>query len=146
MNLLDNIRQNSLYFQYQPLHDFLVDIPFANGRYQDAQARASDPNSRVLGQRDLAAGRAHLWIRNRGHSWWNVVNAVPWGRLTGQVTVGGFQPGLTYSVEWWQFDDAGNLTRLPGSATAGPAGTLVFDLDSLPSTVVDVALKIGQYS
>ena len=55
----------------------------------------------------------------------------------------GFAPGQSYAVEWWQFDDPGNLTRVSGSATADAAGNLVLDLAALPSTVVDVGVKIG---
>ena len=46
-------------------------------------------NVSAVGQKDLVAGRAHLWVRNVAHSWWNVVNGVPWGRLTGQVSAPG---------------------------------------------------------
>ncbi|HEX5414450.1 MAG TPA: hypothetical protein VFZ25_02215 [Chloroflexota bacterium] len=140
----DNIVANDLYFQYKPVRDFLQDLTIANGHYRDAQASASAPNLRVVGQKDLTNQRAHLWIQNVDHNWSNVVNGVAWGRLSGTVTLAGFTPGRSYPVSWWEFDDPGNLTREDRSLTADASGNLVLDLSVLKSTITDVAVKIDQ--
>lgn len=48
---------------------FMADIPLSNGRYQDVAATTSNPDLRVLGQKDLVANRAHLWIDNAPYTW-----------------------------------------------------------------------------
>jgi hypothetical protein len=142
----DDIAKNNLYFQYLPVHDFLNSIPLANGHYQDAGAVATGANVRVVGQKDLVNGRAHLWIQNKNHTWYNVVNNIAWGQLSGTVTIGGFTPNQSYPVELWEFDDPGNLTKVQSTLTADGAGNLTLDLTTLPSTVTDTAVKIGDYS
>ncbi|MBX6771837.1 MAG: hypothetical protein IRY83_08945 [Chloroflexi bacterium] len=139
----DNIVKNNLAFQYRAVHDFLTGIPINNGRFRDAGARASSGNVRALGQKDPQDGLAYVWIQNVNHTWYNVVNGIPWGTLSGTVTIAGFSPGQTYAVEWWEFDDPGNLTRQQGSITADGSGNLVLDLSSLPATTTDVAVKIS---
>lgn len=139
----DNITSKDLYFQFKPLSSFLADVPLANGRYRDAEAVASDSNTRVVGQKDLSAQRAHLWIRSSRHTWWNVVSGVAPGRLAGTVGLPGLTPGRAYSVEWWQFDSFGNLTKRTESATADATGRLTLDLDALPDQVVDAGVKVA---
>ncbi|MDW8055033.1 MAG: hypothetical protein RMJ86_10900, partial [Anaerolineae bacterium] len=71
-----NIKRYNLYYHFKYFRDFMDGIPLNNGRYRDAQATASDPNLRVLGQVDPVARRGHLWIHNRRHTWRNVVDRV----------------------------------------------------------------------
>ena len=99
----------------------------------------------MVGQADLSAGRAHLWIQNRAHTWWNVVTGQPWGRLDGVVAVAGFSPNQAYPTEVVAVRSVGALTIVHGSIVADAAGTLILDLSALPDTVVDVAVKVGQY-
>jgi hypothetical protein len=137
-----NIVQNRLLFQYSPVRDFLAGIPLANGLYQDAEAMASDSNVAAIGQKDLVHGRAHLWIRNLNHTWWNVVNKVGWGSLRGSVSVSGFSPNASRTVEWWAFDDTGTLIRSASTEVADSSGVLRLNLAPLPNTTTDVAIKI----
>lgn len=142
----DNIVQKNLYFQYKPVRDFLANIPLNNGRYQDARAVPSAAGVRAIGQIDAGAGRGHLWIQNKRHTWQNVISGVNPGRLSGTVTVPGFLAGRSYAVEWWQFDSAGALTIVSRTATADSGGNLILDLSVLPATVTDAAVKIGDYT
>ena len=139
----ENIRQNDLYFQYRAVRDFVDDIPLDNGRYEDAKAQASDPDVRVVGQKDVVAGRAYLWVGNRNHTWWSVVNGTGWGRLSGTVTVPGLAPSQRRSVTWWRFDGAGSPTVRRSVATSDALGNLLLSLSALPDTTTDVAIKIG---
>ncbi len=141
----ENVERNDLYFQYKPFRDFMEGIPLGDGRYSDAQAVTSDDNTRAVGQRDSLGERAHLWIQNRNHTWWNVVKGVAWGRLSGTVTLPGFTPNEPYPVEYWLFDDPGNLTTQQATLTADGSGQLVLDLSALPDAVTDLAVKIGDY-
>jgi hypothetical protein len=77
---------------YAAYYNFIRDIPLNNGHYKDAQATVSNEELRVLGQKDLTADRAHLWIQNKHHTWKNVVGQVPIPELSGTVTISGFRP------------------------------------------------------
>ncbi|MHB1131368.1 MAG: hypothetical protein ACYC4L_03170 [Chloroflexota bacterium] len=141
----DNIVKNGLHFQYKHLRDFLEGIPLGNGSYRNAEAWPSNRDVRAVGQKDTTAGRAHLWIQNKQHSWWNAVNGVPWGRLSGTVALSGFAPRQTYPVQWWHFNHEGEVTIRDQSLTANDAGALTLDLDSLPAEVTDTGIKIGDF-
>lgn len=141
-----NITQYGLYFQFAPVRSFLEGIPLNNGYYQDAQARATAPTVRVLGQKDLVHGQAHLWIANTSHTWTNVINGVPWGSLSGTVSVTGFVPNQTYPLQLWEFDDPGNLTTVNSTVTADGNGTVTLNLSSLPANITDTAVKIGSFA
>jgi hypothetical protein len=132
----------------------MANVPLSNGQYQDLGATTSSGNDvRVLGQRDPANRRAHAWIQNRKHIWCAVVGGVSgcpysWdgSRLSGTVAVPGFAPNASYTIQWLHFDTAGALAQPgPVTATADGAGTIVLNLDTLPATVTDAAVKIGTF-
>jgi hypothetical protein len=137
------IVEHDLYFHYQRFRQFMDGIPLANGRYEDAQAWATDPNTRVVGQRDTAAKRAHLWIQQRQHTWWNAIHGETPGRLAGSVSVPGFAPGEAYPVERWEFDGQRGLQIHSEIAVADPSGSVVIELSRLADTITDLAVKIG---
>jgi hypothetical protein len=66
-------------------------------------------------------------------------------RLNGTVTLTGFAPG-TYSVEWWNFDNNVALTKTTSSVTVVSDNKLILPLTSLPATVTDTGVKIGDYT
>jgi hypothetical protein len=158
---LQNIRQkpgpdgstaNGLREIFRTYQDFMADVPLANGGYQDVAAVISNAsNVRVLGQKDASGGRAHAWIQNRKHIWCAVVGGVSdcpysWdgSRLSGTVTLSGFPPNASYQVQWLYFDASGSaLQPDPAVATTDGGGQMVLDLDTLPATVTDAAVKIG---
>jgi hypothetical protein len=148
----DGSTGNGLHEIFAPFRDFMSDVPLNNGRYRDLAATVSRPDEvRVLGQKDTAGGRGHAWIQNRRHTWCAVVGGVPecpytWdgSRLTGTVSIGGFTAGTAYPVQGVTFDSNGVPTVQPRTTvTAGGDGSLVFSLDQLPASAVDVAMKIG---
>jgi len=138
-----NIVKNNLFFQYKPVHDFLNGIPFNNGHYQDAAASSIAANVRAVGQKDTVDGQAYLWVQNVNHTWYNVVNNVSWGSLSGTVSLSGFAPNAAYTLSWWDFDDPGNLTQQTSTATADASGTLTLNLAALPGSTTDAAVKIS---
>jgi len=87
--------------QFGAFYNFVKNIPLNNGFYQDAQASVSSQQLRVLGQKNLVNGRAHLWIQNAGHTWKNVVAGTPVQAASGTAQISGFQAGQSYSVQWW---------------------------------------------
>lgn len=138
----ETIRQNSLYFQYQPVRDFLADIPLTNGGYRAIDAHPSDRALRVVGQIDAIGGRGHLWLRSTRFGWRQAAAGLPADRLTGSLIVAGWQAGGAYEVEWWQFDAAGRLTIAHSLATADVNGLLLLDLAGLAPETADFAVKI----
>jgi uncharacterized repeat protein (TIGR01451 family) len=101
---------------------FISGIPLSNGHYQDVQAETTNPNMRVLGQRDLVNNRAHIWIDNAPYTWKAVVDhnnrPEPWSSSVTYAkgsTCGAGNPIRIYKslqdnnrnhpvtdTEWWQ--------------------------------------------
>jgi outer membrane protein assembly factor BamB len=123
---------------FKPYYDFIKDVPLTNGRYVDAQATATNSDLRVMGQKDLAGGKAHLWIQNRRHTWKNVVDGLAMGAPSGAVSVGGFQPTSAYTVQW--FDTRTGQVASTRSVTSSGQGTLSLAVDSVAA---DLAVKIS---
>ncbi|OGV95559.1 hypothetical protein A2W24_06705 [Microgenomates group bacterium RBG_16_45_19] len=137
----------------KPLADFLTDIPLNQGGYSDVAASGFDTNLiRVTGQKNPTRNLAHLWIQNKRHTWCAVAGGIAgcpttWdsSRLNGSITLSGFTTTAPLNIEWWQFDTTGQLTKT-NTSQAPISGQLTLNLTSLPSTVTDVAVKIGDYT
>jgi hypothetical protein len=160
---MNNIRQrpgpdgattNGLHEVFKPYRDFMADVPLSNGNYQNMLPVVSNPNEvRVLGQKDSVNRRAHAWVQNRKHIWCAVVGGVTncpytWdgSRLSGTVSVSGFAPNTSYPIQWWYFDSAGNLSQAaPATVSSDGSGNIVLNLNQLPATVTDAAVKVGLY-
>jgi hypothetical protein len=68
-------------------------------------------------------------------------------RLAGTVTIGGFNPGASYPVEWTTFDANGSPSvQATVNRAADGGGNIVLELDQLPATAVDAAVKVGTRS
>jgi hypothetical protein len=126
---------------FHTFYNFIRDLPLNNGHYLDAAAQTSIGDLRTWGQKDLANGRAHLWIQNTHHTWVNVVNHVPIPPISGWVSISGFHPGEEYTVQWWdpyQPNPAGQITSTE-IVVAQPDGSLVLHVSGLTS---DVGVKV----
>ena len=131
--------------QFRSLYNFLKDLALNNGNYQDARASATNSHLRVLGQKDLANGRAHLWILNANHTWKNVVDGVPVAAISAAIRIEGFQPGQQYTLQWWdtdQPDPARQILSLE-NITAASDGSLSFQVNNLRA---DIAVQIAPES
>jgi hypothetical protein len=132
-----------LFEVFRYFSEFVDGIPIANGAYQDAAAQVTDPNLRVTGQKDLADGRAHLWVQNKNHTWRNVVDQVDGiTGLGGSVTVEGFAPSALYTVQWHLFGTEGSPAVTESEILADEGGTIVLALPADP-LITDVGIKIG---
>lgn len=125
----DNIFNHSLHRIFGAWHRFMEGIPLTNGRYQDAAASVSDANLRVLGQKDLQAGWAHLWIDNRQHTWRTVVDGESIAPLNGTVAVDLERPDAVYDVIW--FDTLTGRAKSTQTLAADTAGTLTLVITDL---------------
>jgi chitodextrinase len=127
-------RPSALSFQ-----NFLSGVPLNNGHYQDLAAQVSDANLRVVGQKDVVNGNAHLWIQNKNHTWRNVVNGVNIAPVSGTIRVAGFVPNRAYTLQWWDTYRTTGQVSSTTSATAASDGTLTLSASQLAT---DVAVKI----
>jgi hypothetical protein len=94
---------------------------------------------------DRVNQRAHLWVQNRNHTWRNVVDGVPGiSGLSGTVTIEGFAPNTTLSVEWHEFTTQGTPSIRASQATTSASGTLTLSLPT-GAQITDVGIKIGDY-
>ncbi len=130
-----NIRRHNLYPHFKAYRDFMDGIPLNNGRYADARATTSHPDLRAWGQADRIAGRGHLWISNRHHTWRNVVDAKPIAPVSGTITIPELRAGA-YRVTWWDtYSGTATLTQTITATSAGLTLTLPTPLQS------DLAVK-----
>jgi hypothetical protein len=130
-----------LRYQFKSYFDFVKNIPLNSGNYEDAAASPSHPKLRVWGQKDRANGRAHLWIQNTDHHWRNAVAGVTPAPVTGSVSIAGFAPNASYSIEWWN-TDSGSASA-SGNIVSDGGGNLNLNVTNLVS---DIAVRIGNYS
>ena len=99
----------------EPLHGGHPAWPTAATGMSRRKRRNADV--RVLGQKDLQAGRAHLWIDNRNHTWKAVVDGRPIPPVSGTVTVDMEKPRAAYNLTWYD------------TATGKPAATRPVEAD-----------------
>ena len=125
-------------YHHRIFMDFLGDIPLSNGHYQDLAANVSNPDLRVVGQKDLVNGRAHAWIQNRGHTWKYVTGGFLITPLSGMVAISGFAPDAACTVEWWN-TYTGEIDSLEEVRT-DQEGTLLLEIKDLTD---DLAVKVG---
>jgi hypothetical protein len=135
---VENIRNHNLYPVYKPFRDFMDGVPLNNGNYVDAEARTSNAGLRAWGQKDPVGGRAHLWIQNEHHTWFNVVSEVPIAPLDGTITMSGFQSGTVEAV-WWD-PYAGTVISVE-IIPVGPSGVVTLSVSGLET---DTACHIRQ--
>ncbi len=123
-----------LYEIFGTFNQFLKGLSLNNGSYTDAQATASDARLRVVGQKDVLNGKAHLWIDNSTHTWKNVVDGVAIGPVTGTVTISGMPTG-TYAVTWYN-TYSGTTT---GGTVSASSGVITLNVSVLAT---DTAVKV----
>ncbi|MCB0134418.1 MAG: hypothetical protein KDD75_04835, partial [Caldilineaceae bacterium] len=133
----DNIFAHALHPIFGAWRRFMEDIPLTNGRYEDAAATVTNPDLRVLGQKDVAGGRAHLWIDNRNHTWRAVVDDAVTPPVSGTVTVAMGRSHAWYRVEW--FDTVDGLPTTTETVIADSRGFVVLSLMDLAT---DIAVKL----
>lgn len=120
-------------------HNFVADIALNNGRYRDLEAETSNPDIRVVGQKDQTSGSAHLWIQNKSHTWKNVVDGMPIPSVSGTLRIGGFSPKQTFILERWDtFKTTGQLVGIE-ECRSSANGFLEIPVASLRT---DLAIKV----
>ncbi len=136
----DNILGKPLHDIYGAYRRFMEGIPLTNGRYADAGASADDSDLRVVGQKDLATGWAHLWIDNRNDTWWQEVTGGYVAPVSGTVTVDMNAPaGQAFTATW--YDTATGLPTGSQTVYADAAGEVDLSVSSLAT---DTAVRLAR--
>lgn len=122
--------------EFKRYYDFISTLPLNNGNYADAQATPSDTNIRIMGQKDVINGKAHLWIDNKTQTWNNSTTLIP---ASGTVQFSGMSVG-TYNITWY---DTFSGTTTQGGTTSPVSGTITLTLpQSLDFSKGDIAVKV----
>ncbi len=144
-HIYQRLPNGELRFDHRPTYrafaNFMADIPLSNGHYRDSQATTSQPALVAWGQTDPVHGMAHLWLRNRLHTWKNVVDGASIPAVSGTVVIGGFEPSGQYAVQWWdtyQPDRSRQVIRTDTVVAQGD-GAIVLPIQNLTT---DIAVKI----
>jgi hypothetical protein len=127
--------------QYRTYYNFINSIPLNNGNYQDALAQSTNNKLRILGQKDLKNGRAHLWIQNIDHTWESSAVGASIAPISATVKLTGFRPNQNYQLQWcdtYQVDPAKQVTRRE-TILSQPDGSINAKINNLIS---DIGLKI----
>ncbi len=136
----DNLFAKALHARYGSWHAFMGAVPLNNGRYVDA-APVPSAGLRATGQKDVAAGRAHVWVDNPGHTWRSVVDGVSPATVTGTVAVemGAGAASATFAAQL--FDTrTGAPAGAPSSVTADANGRVTVSV----SATTDVAFQLSR--
>ena len=118
-----------------PFAKFVGTLDVHRGGYEDVEPRAriSNQHVRVFGQVNPQRGAAYFWLQNRRHGW----RTPDGGRHACTVTIAGFPPGRTFTLERWD-TYSGAVQR--GTATSNTAGEIRLEI---PDLVRDAAFKIA---
>jgi hypothetical protein len=123
---------------YRRIADFLADLDLNKGGYADWSGTVSTPALRVVGQKNPARGRLHLWVQNVQHTWKRVADRQPIDPVSGTVRVPGFTPDAVFGVTWWDTYEATPAVRRRVVRADG-GGTVTLAIEGLRT---DVALKL----
>jgi hypothetical protein len=140
----DHIKNLSTYdhrHHHKSFAQFLAGIPLNNGHYEAMEPVSSSPDLRIVGQKDLVNGNAHLWVQNLNHTWRNVVDGVASPPVSATVAIEGFEPSKPYGVEMWDTYETDIDAQVVESfvVVADTLGMITLSVSNLET---DVAFKI----
>jgi hypothetical protein len=137
----DTIFANALHPVFGAWLRFMDGIPLSNGRYEDIAATSSKPDLRVLGQKDMQAGSAYVWIDNPQDTWRAVVDGRSISALSGAVSIAMGAPSAAYTITW--YDTATGKPTATETQTADAAGILALNIANLKSDIAARILRKG---
>jgi hypothetical protein len=131
------IWSNNLHHLFGNWNRFMSGMPLANSRYADSGATSTAARLRVIGQKDVPAGHAFLWLDNRDHTWKRVADGVPVTGITATVQVPLARTAALYRATW--YDTASGLPTATNTVAADAAGTVPLGLTNL---LTDTAVRL----
>lgn len=133
----DAIWSNGLHHLFGNWNRFMAGIPLANSRYADSGATSAIARLRVIGQKDVPAGHAFLWLDNRDHTWKRAADGLPVTGITATVQVPLARTAALYRAIW--YDTASGLATATNTVAADAAGTVSLGLSNL---LTDTAVRL----
>ena len=121
---------------FRVLAGFLADTALNRGGFSDWGGTVTDEALRVVGQKNAAAGRAHLWIQNRNSTWARDAAGEAGQGVSASAVLTGFEPGSSYRAEYW---DTRSAASTSAPLRADQDGSLSIPVQDL---VTDVAVKV----
>lgn len=98
----------------------------------------TNPALTVVGQKRPAGRGLILWVQNVNFTWKNSVDGVAVAPQSGTVTVPGFAPGTTISLEQWDTHAPGGRVISTQNVTADTGGSVHITVTALQT---DTAFK-----
>jgi len=123
--------------EFNRVRGFQSGLQLAAGGWQDWAGTVDNSNLRVVGQKNPAEKGLYLWVQNKNHTWRNVVDGVNIAPQSGTITVSGFNPNESFTIEeWdtWTGQAAGTRTE-----TVNSNGELVLSVSNLTT---DLAFRV----
>lgn len=133
----ENIWTHNLHHLFGNWNRFMAGIPVHNSRYRDSEATSTHGALRLVGQKDIPAGHAYLWIDHRDHTWWNVVNTQPVVAATASILLPMSRPHAPYRAVW--YDTQSGLPTHTTTVLSAATGDLELHLTDL---VTDTAVQV----
>ncbi|MBK6764799.1 MAG: PKD domain-containing protein [bacterium] len=131
-----NILNNGLHGQFAGFMQFMNGTQLHEHNYVDLTATTNHANLRAWGQRDSLGTRAHVWIKNRLHTWANVLeNGAP-SPVSGAVSIPSMRSGNAL-VTWYDTDNGQPLAT--DTLAIGGSGVAEISVQNLQN---DVAVKL----
>jgi len=93
------VEPNDLYYHFAAVARYVEGVPWTTAAFKPAAVKAGSPQLRVAGLQ--GKGLTLLWLQNRQHTWWHVVEKQPIPAINAAtVALSGLADGQ-YQVEWW---------------------------------------------
>lgn len=134
----DNIWNHHLHHLFGNWTRFMNGIPLANTRYVDAGATSTETRLRIIGQKDVPAGQAFLWLDNREHTWKRVVDGLPATPINAEVQVAMARPHAAYRAVW--YNTTNGLAFRTNTVTADATGNFTLGITDLRT---DMAVQLA---
>lgn len=133
-----NIWNHNLHALFGNWNRFMAGLPVANSRYAGVTATSAVAQLRIIGQQDIPAGQAYLWLDNREHTWKRVVDGWPSTPITAAVHVPMARPHAVYHAVW--FHTTNGLAYATNTVIADAAGIVALGVTNL---ITDVAVQLA---
>lgn len=124
-----------LYDQFGAVSRFVDDVPWTTAGFAPAELESPEPRLRALAL--IGHDRAIVWLQNKDHTWWNVVEEQPITPLDETTVVVPDLPDGGYDIDWWDTWAGRSLRTETATAVGGRGVTL-----RVPRIEKDIAVKV----
>jgi hypothetical protein len=113
-------------------HNFSKDIELNKGGYVNLSPTISNAKLRVIGQKNITKGKAHLWVQNTDYTWKKYMDGIR-TNYSGTITINMGSGSKTYTIETWN-TWTGTISKTETKTSDG-SGNLSLSISSLAETI-----------